>query len=167
MLRRHWRTGPAEIADLRQDVYERVLSGAAKALPLNVPAYVFAVARNHLINKARRRSIVSFDLFADLDSLSWEAEELTPERYALSRDELRRLLAGMEQLPPRCREIVRLRKVEDLSTREIAGHLGIGIDAVEQQIGLGMRALADFMLGGSGKIKRAARRGRPGKRGEA
>jgi len=60
----------------------------------------------------------------------------------------------MDALPPRCREVVRLRKVEGLTTRETADRLGVGIDTIEQQLTLGMRALVDFMLGGSGKVRR-------------
>jgi RNA polymerase sigma-70 factor (ECF subfamily) len=46
--------------------------------------------------------------------------------------------------------------VEGLSIRETAERLGIGIDTVEQQTVHGMRALVDFMLGGTGKIRRGA-----------
>lgn len=60
----------------------------------------------------------------------------------------------MDALPPRCREVVRLRKVEGLTTQETADRLGIGIDTVERQLTMGMRALVDFMLGGTGKIRR-------------
>jgi RNA polymerase sigma-70 factor (ECF subfamily) len=73
----------------------------------------------------------------------------------------------MEILSPRVREIVHLRKVEGLNTQETADRLGIGVDAVKQQLKLGMQALADFMLGGSGKIVRPQikrRRNRSGDR---
>jgi DNA-directed RNA polymerase specialized sigma24 family protein len=52
--------------------------------------------------------------------------------------------------------VVQLRKVEGLSCREVAERLGVGIDTVEQQTVRGMRALADFMLGGLGKVRRPA-----------
>ena len=71
-----------------------------------------------------------------------------------ARDELRRAQAGLDLLPPRCREVVRLRKVEGLSTRETAERLGVGIDTVEKQLTLGIRAMTDFVLGGTGKIHR-------------
>ena len=47
-----------------------------------------------------------------------------------------------------------LRKIEGLSTKEVAARLNIGVDAVEQQMVHGMRALVDFMMGGPGKIRR-------------
>lgn len=140
--------------DLRQEVYELTLNGARNGLPQRVDRYVYAVARNLLINRAKRAKIVSFDLVADLEDLNQGFDMFAAERHMQARDELRRAEAGMAALPPRCREVVRLRKVEGLSTREAAERLGVGIDTIEQQLTMGMRALVDFMLGGSGKIRR-------------
>jgi RNA polymerase sigma factor (sigma-70 family) len=152
-IRRNWRDG-GEVVDLRQEIYERALSGAREELPGRTRAYLYTVARNHLINRARRAQIVSFDLVADLGSLDLDADLGATERHLGARDELRRAQAGLEQLPARCREVVRLRKIEGLTTREAAERLGVGIDTVEKQMVLGMRALTDFMLGGSGKVQR-------------
>lgn len=146
-IRRNWRV-EAEVVDLLQDVYERVLSGAARGLTGHVSGYVYEVARNHLISRARREQVVSFDLVADLDDIMPAADELTPERIATARQELRRVEAGIEALPPRCRQIVEMRKIDGLSSKEVSAELGIGVDAVNQQTSKGMRALADFIFGG-------------------
>jgi len=152
-IRRNWRDS-ADIADMRQDIYEKVLTGARNVLPDHTPSYLFTVARHHLINCAKRARIVSFSLVANLEESVEHVELMTPERLVLARNELRRVYAGLENLPPRCREVLRLRKLEGLSTREAAERLGVGIDTIEKQMTLGTRALTDFMLGGSGKIKR-------------
>ena len=152
-IRRNWRDA-ADVVDLRQDIYERVLLGARHGLPAQAGQFVYTVARNHLINRAKRARIVSFDVVADLDAISGN-DVLDPERQLLAREELRRIQVGLEQLPPRCREVVLLRKIRGLSTRETANELGIGVDTVEKQVTLGMRALANFMLGGSAKVQRS------------
>jgi RNA polymerase sigma factor (sigma-70 family) len=152
-IRRNWRT-EADFMDLRQEVYERALGGARGGLPTHTAAYLFTVARNHLINRAKRARIVSFDLVADLEGLDLDIDLLATERHLSARDELRRAQAGLDNLPRRCREVVQLRKVEGLTTREVADRLGVGVDTVEKQMTLGMRALVDFMLGGSGRIDR-------------
>lgn len=156
-IRRNWRN-ESDIIDLRQEVYERVLEGASRSIPLQAKAFVFTVARNHLINCAKRAQIISFEVVADLESSTVAMDVMTPERHLTARDELRRVQAGLDRLPPRCREVVRLRKIEGLSTRETAERLGVGIDTVEQQTVHGMRALVDFMLGGTGKIQRGGAR---------
>ncbi|MDF0546729.1 sigma-70 family RNA polymerase sigma factor [Sphingobium sp. H39-3-25] len=143
--------------DIRQDVYERALIGASRALPLRAGPYLFTVARNVMINRARRAKVIRMELVTDIQDVAADADWLTPYRHAEARDELRRAQTGLDRLPPRCREVIRLRKVEGLTTQEVADRLRIGRDAVEQQTTLGMRALADFMLGGEGRIKRKER----------
>ena len=144
----------SEAGDLRQEIYERVLKGAQRGLPEHCAAYLFAVARNHLINHAKRGRIISIELVADLELLPQDVDVFDSERHLTARDELRRALQGLERLPPRCREVVRLRKVEGYTTREVAEKMGIGIDTVEKQMTNGMRALTDFMLGGDGRVVR-------------
>ncbi|SEM97069.1 RNA polymerase sigma-70 factor, ECF subfamily [Sphingomonas gellani] len=144
----------AEIADIRQDVYARLIAGGMAARAQSARAYLFTVARNVLIDRARRAKIVSFEQVADIES-SWQPDTDAFERALTARDELRRAMEGLEQLPPRCREVVRLRKVEGLDIRETAARLGVGRHTVERQLTLGLRAMANYMLGGKGRIVRA------------
>lgn len=159
-IERNWRV-QEDVIELRQDVYERTLTGAREILPTNAGAFVFTVARNHLINCAMRARIVSFDLVADLENVAKTEDRFATDRMLDARDQLRRAQLGLDALPPRCREVVRLRKIEGLSTREAADRLGVGIDTIERQLTMGMRALVDFMLGGSGKIRRMNHARRP------
>jgi RNA polymerase sigma factor (sigma-70 family) len=162
-LRRNWRN-PSEVPDLRQEIYVRLLAGARKGLPLQAKAYLFTTARNHLIDAAKRARIISFELVVDLGALPEAMETITPERNVSAREELRRLQEGLDNLPPRCREAVVLRRIEGLSQRETAQRMGVKEDIIERHTLQGMRALIDFMLGGSGKI---ARRKRASSREEA
>jgi RNA polymerase sigma factor (sigma-70 family) len=152
-IRRHCRKA-ADVADIRQDVYVRIYAAAREQLPRRAGPFMFTTARNHLINCAKRAQIVSIEYVADLEASSFAVDTVTPDRTLLAQDEFRRVRAGLDRLPPRCREVVLLRKIEGLSTREAAMRLHVGIDTVEQQMVHGMRALVDFMLGGSGRIRR-------------
>lgn len=150
-IRRNTRVAD-DVVDLRHDVYELSIKGARKGLPASTRAYLFTIARNHLINQAKRARIVSFDLVADLETVDTEIDMFEAERHLDARDALRQVQAGLDNLSPRVREIVRLRKIEGLNVQETAERLGIGKDAVNHQVMLGMKALADFMAGGSGKV---------------
>jgi RNA polymerase sigma-70 factor (ECF subfamily) len=156
-IRRNWRVAD-DVTDLRQDIYERALGGARAGIPAHTRAYLFTVARNHLINQAKRGQVVSIELAGDNAVLESEFDRFGTERHLNAREDLRRTQQGLDRLPPRCREVVWLRKVEGLSTRETAERLGVTTDTVEKQITQGMRALVDFMLGGDGKIRRPALR---------
>lgn len=141
-----------EAADLRQETYERALAGAHGQPPNATRAFVFTIARNVLIDRARRAKIVSFERIAEIEP--WDGDRDSADRALTARDELRRAMAGLDQLPPRCREVVRLRKVEGLNIRETAARLGVGHHTVERQLTLGLRAIASYMLGGEARIVR-------------
>lgn len=141
--------------DLRQDVYEAVLNGARTGLPRNTSAYVFAIARNLVINRARRQRVVAIDLVADMAQFDGAQVDLAAtERHLDARAALRLAQKGFDRLPPRCREVVRLRKVEGLSTKEAAARMGVSVDTIERQLVMGVRAMADVMLGGAGRLQR-------------
>ena len=92
-IRRNWRVA-GDVADLRQEIYEPCLIGARHELPRDTRAFVHTVARNHLINRARRARIVSFDQVADLENMATQADALATERHLDARDQLRRAQPG-------------------------------------------------------------------------
>jgi RNA polymerase sigma-70 factor (ECF subfamily) len=156
-LRRHWRQrGEAE--DLRQEIFMKVYEAAAAELPLHPRAFLFATARNHLADRARRERIVSFDLMADLDALGLSDDLPTPERDVVARDELRRMQSAVERLPPRLREVVKLRRIEDLSAREAAERMNVTVTTVNEQHARAIRLLADGWNGGARTTRAGDRR---------
>lgn len=153
----HW-PDRQDLADIRQDVYEKILTKAAEAQPANVKAYLFTIARNTITDRWRaRRPDFTEAALGDMDERDLALDLLTPERFFAARQELRRFEAGMENLPKRCREVIRLRKVDGLSAKEVANQMGLGIDSVHHQTMFGMRALVDYLLGGDGKVTRPTR----------
>ncbi|WP_230482049.1 RNA polymerase sigma factor [Sphingomonas sp. Leaf21] len=154
-LRRNWRTAE-QVMDIRQDIYEAALNGGRQDLPANTAGFVFTIARNILINRSKLERIVQFEQFADLESLDQGVDLSATDRHLDARDALRRAQDGIDRLPPRCREVVRLRKIEGLTAREAAARMGVGVDTIERQLVLGIRAMADTMLGGTGRIRRGA-----------
>jgi RNA polymerase sigma factor (sigma-70 family) len=152
-VRRNWRVAD-DVFELRQDIYEHALIGARRELPANTRSYLYTLARNHIINQVKRARIVSFDIIADIDGENLDFDPFETERALTARDELRHAKAGIDKLPPRCREVMRLRKLDGLSTQEAAEALGVSTETVRQQLKYGMKALIDHMIGGSGKIVR-------------
>lgn len=155
-IRRNWRD-EAEVIDLRHDVYELAIVGARRAIPTATRAYLFVIARNHLINRAKRARLVSFELVADLGSIEADIGSFDQERHLAAREALRCVEEGLATLTPRVRQIVQLRKIYGFNTRETADHLGIGLDAVRKQTSIGMRALTSYFLGAGNETEEVAR----------
>lgn len=145
-LRRNWRE-LSEIADLRQEVYARALEAAKRSRPLQVKPFVFAIARNLIIDRVRRARIVSIDATADLEALNVSLDEAPVDQQVSARQELRRLQGALDRLSPRCRDVFVLRKIEGLTQRETAHRLGLSEDVVEKQVAYGLRILANLVLG--------------------
>ncbi|HEV2561800.1 MAG TPA: RNA polymerase sigma factor [Rhizomicrobium sp.] len=143
-LHHNWRN-KSDIADLRQDIYVRIFETARREIPARPRHFVFTVARNLLIDRVRREHIIPFDAVADVDALGFAMETPAPDRAVIARDELRRLRAALDRLPPRPREAVVLRRIEGLTGRQIAIHMGISEAAVSKLIDNGIRALADIL----------------------
>jgi RNA polymerase sigma-70 factor (ECF subfamily) len=144
-LRHNWRD-KSDIEDMRQEIYIRVCEAAERELPKSAKSFVFATARNLLIDMARRESVVPIEAVADLESLGIELDAPTPDRSAIAKDELRKLQGALDKLPPRHREAVVLGRIEGLSGREIASRMGIAETTASQHLKLGMHALTDLYL---------------------
>jgi len=145
-LRRSWRNR-SDVDDLCQEVYVRVYEAAQKEIPDPVRPFVFAVARNLIINRVRREQIVPIESLGDLDALNIAADEPGPDCNAMAREELRRLQSALDNLPPRCRQAVVMGRIEGLTGREIAVRMGISEKTVSEHLSLGMCALADALYG--------------------
>lgn len=147
-LGRLWRQ-PQEIADLRQDIYIRIYEAARKTRPITPKSYLFSTARHLMADRIRRGRIVSIEAVGDTDLSNVLIDELSPERKVSAWQELNRVARILNRLPPKCREVVWLRKVDDLTIEEIACRLGISVRTVEGQIRKGMRRVTESVLGKS------------------
>ncbi|MEN5061942.1 RNA polymerase sigma factor [Luteimonas sp. TWI1416] len=147
-LARKW-VHPNEVQDIRHDIYIRVLLAAERQRPHSPKAFLFDVARKLLVDRVRRERIVAFDLLADVDSLNVLIDELSPERRAAGREQMHRLSTLFRRLPPRCRQVVWMRRIEDLPQKEIARRLGIAEATVEKHLMRGIALLAEALYGKS------------------
>ncbi len=145
-LQRNWRNR-SDLEDFRQEVYENVLEAAEVERPEHAKPFLFATARNLLINRLQRENIVPIEVMADLDALGVAADEPGPERGALARDALRRLQTALDSLAPRSRQALLLKRVEGLTTREIADRMNISEQSVANHIARAVRALAEDVYG--------------------
>lgn len=138
-LRRH-RTRPEDVDEVIQEAYCRLAMLDAIDHIDRPDAYFFSLCRNLLLRRLKREHIVPIATIAEIESVSPDGRP-SPEREVAGRVDCARLLTLMNRLPERCRTIVRLRKVEGWSQREIAQHFATTEKAVEKQVWLGVKAI--------------------------
>lgn len=136
-----------DVHDLRQEIYMRVYEAAKTRRPHAPKSFLFTTARHLMSDRVRRSRVVSMEAIGDLDSLNVSVEEVSPERRLQARQELMQLARAFSALPPRCREVVWLRRVDELSQKEVANRLNITEKTVESHIVKGTRLLADIFFG--------------------
>ena len=145
-LRYNWRN-QADIGDFLQEIYLKVFEAAQKKRPDVTRPFVFATARNLLINHIHRSKIVPIEAVNDLESLPVATDEPASDQALIARDELRRVQGALEKLSPRSRQAILMKQVDGLSRREIAERMQISENTVKWYLSDGLRALANALYG--------------------
>jgi len=157
-----------DVDDLVAECMTRAYASGDIQRPQSGKAFLFEIARNLLIDEARREKIVSLEFVAELDML--QADSSTEEALQ-ARDELRHLQAILDTLPPQCRRAFILRRVHGNSVKEIAEEMGLSVFTVDKHLTRAavkiMQAIGQFEGYGFGwslhkRAKNAGDRGRSG-----
>jgi RNA polymerase sigma-70 factor (ECF subfamily) len=159
-LARSWRQRD-EVHDLRQEIYARVYQAAAARRPNLPKSFLFATARHLMTDRLRRNRVVSIEAMGDLHDSNVLTDERSPDRWLDARQMLKRLAEALDLLPDRCRQVIWLRRVEDLPQKQIAARLGISEKTVEKQIAKGTRLIAQYFYGGAAEELPRRRRSAP------
>jgi len=134
-----------DVDDLVQETYARLLRARDGGSATLTRAYLFVVARNVALDLIRRSQVVTVESLGDLAQLS-VVEERPDAAETLSHEQELQLLAdAMRALPPRCREILTLRRIEGRSHREIAEKLGIAEGTVNAQLAIGLMRCREYL----------------------
>lgn len=121
-------------SEVAQEAYVRMLR-YAQSTPLTHPrAYLFQVAANLARTRLRRehhntRSLQEASLLEEI-----ECPGENTERAAIAKQGLERLSQAVANLPPRCREVFLMNRMDGLSYQQIAERLGISLNMVEKHI---------------------------------
>ena len=106
---------------------------------------LFTIARHLALDELRRRKIAPFEPLAETAGLSVLDDIDTAADQVALNQELELLTQAIQSLPPRCRQVLTLRKLRGLSQKEIAAQLGISEHTVEAQVANGVRGCAKFL----------------------
>lgn len=121
-------------AEVAQEAWLRLIRYTPRHDVDNPKAYLFRVAanaaRDHIAREHKRNSLLD-------NKVSPEAAPCAaPDEMAavLARERLRILAEAVDELPPRCREVFLMSRLDGLANGEIAAQLGISRNMVEKHI---------------------------------
>jgi RNA polymerase sigma-70 factor (ECF subfamily) len=134
-----------DIDDLVQDTYARLIRAYGSGQVSQPKAYLFATARNAALDFFRRERIVSIESLAEIQELPVLEERPDAAEKTCHDQELAILSEAIGALPPRCREILTLRRLRGLSHREIAAALGISEHTVNAQLAIGLLRCRQYL----------------------
>lgn len=133
------RVGREDASDLLQETFVRVLRHGRLENVADPPAFLQRIAANLTRDFARRRKTEAKYLrFALLLGERPSGDAPADERVDYERKS-RLLMAAIEDLPPRCREVFELCAFEDAPLSEIARRLGISDRMARQHMSIAMR----------------------------
>ncbi len=135
-----------DAADVAHDAYLRVRGKLEDHTATNPSALLYTTARNLALNQIKRRQVSPI---AGSTGLADTAPAATPGvvQTVIARQEWSQLEAAIAALPPGCRAVLLLRKIELLSHQEIAHRLGIAVSTVEKQHARALRLLRAALQG--------------------
>jgi RNA polymerase sigma-70 factor (ECF subfamily) len=138
---RRWGVPADLIEDVVHDAYLRLLNAKCIADVRNSKSYFSISARSVVVSQARRlRCVIEEphdpDHFSSLPSV-----EPTGEQAFDARRKLAEVQKVYESLDARTRNVVFLRRIERLTSRETAARLAISASAVEKHLGSAMKRL--------------------------
>ncbi len=139
-------TGNRETArDMVQETYADILAGEKWRTVQNPRAYAMRALRNYALTFLQRARVVPIELIANMETLPHV--DLSPDAHDVLSAKQKRdlLLKAIEALPPKCRQVVKLRRLREMSQRDIAKHLGIAESSVEKHLARGMQLIADYL----------------------
>jgi RNA polymerase sigma-70 factor (ECF subfamily) len=131
-----------DIEDIAQESIARLLRYRDQEPPEAWTALLYRIAINIVRDRARRerRAPLGDSSVAGLEAIAADA---SPEQRAIDLEALSRARDAILGLPPRCRAVYLMHRVEGLSYGEIARRCGISTKAVEKHMSHALRALRD------------------------
>ncbi|MBB3870940.1 MAG: sigma-70 family RNA polymerase sigma factor [Brevundimonas sp.] len=137
-----------EVDDVIQETYSLVAARERFDDIRHPKAYLFQTARSLVVRHVRRARIVSFQALEEMEDDFLPDDRPSPEQACTERDTLRHLAQVIATLPPQARRALILRRVHDLSQREIARRMGLSENTVEKHIARAIRLLVAWRTGG-------------------
>ncbi|GAA5525496.1 hypothetical protein Maes01_02066 [Microbulbifer aestuariivivens] len=141
---------PAQAEEVLQEAYLKLFLALEEDRRLEPRPFLFRVARNLAISVLRHQKVVEQHGMAAQHHPQPAIQEDAVENRVSRDEEQRALLAAINALPPKCRQVFVMRKIDGHSHEEIARILDISPKTVENHLAKGMRLCREHLVASTG-----------------
>lgn len=137
-----------EAQDIVQEVFLKIWV-KRKSLPLvdKFDAYVFVIARNHIISSFRKKLAQSTK---QLNELELEECSVNPHNRLTAKELGKIVQQGIDLLPPQQKTAFLLSREEEMSYDAIAESMGLSRETVKKHIGRALNSLRTYVRNHTG-----------------
>ncbi|MGD9842885.1 MAG: RNA polymerase sigma factor [Steroidobacteraceae bacterium] len=142
-----------DIEDAVQETYLNALAAQANTEVQSPRAFLFRVARNIALNRKKRQRKKFEEAVGDVDELIAVDNGPTLFDTLDGQEKLRAFCDALDALPPQCRRVFIMQRMEGLSYQEIAERLGISTRTIEKHIQKALQRCAEHLVSNGFYIK--------------
>lgn len=144
-------TGNAEdAADITQEVLLKLWHNMDKISSASMKCWLLKVTRNLCIDYSRRKKELAFSLITNQSDdgefeLSCVDDGMNPEQDVINMDLKDQILNAIQKLPPKIKNVIIMREINDLKYEDIASSMDIPINSVKAYLHRGRKLLFNYL----------------------
>jgi RNA polymerase sigma-70 factor (ECF subfamily) len=123
-----------DAADVAQETYIRMMQYEGSRVVQSPSSLLFRIAINVARDLGRSEQVRRVRDQCQFDELELDSGRPGPEREVAAAQDLDVLYAAIDGLPPKCRQVFLLSRMNEMTYPEIARHCGISVKMVEKHI---------------------------------
>ncbi|WP_448250035.1 RNA polymerase sigma factor [Thalassotalea agariperforans] len=134
---------PQDVDDVCQETFLRTYKSSLEKEVQSPKSFMFRVAKNLIFSNFRRASTQLNEYVEDINIVDSTIDLDNLENNVLAQEKLGVMCEAIAALPNKCRQVVIMRKVYGLSTKDIAARMNISPSTASNYITRGMCAYND------------------------
>ena len=136
-----------DVDDLAQETFLRAFAAEAERDVLSPRAFLYRIAKNLALNERERLSHRTTSFIEDYPdpSVIGASDQVSGEDVVEGRQKMAIFAEAISALPPQCRRVFLLRKVQGLSQKDVAQRLGLSVSTVEKHLATGLVKCSEYL----------------------
>ena len=125
----------------------RAFAAEAERDVLSPRAFLYRIAKNLALNERERLAHRTTSFIEDYPdpSVIGASDQVSGEDVVEGRQKMAIFAEAISALPPQCRRVFLLRKVQGLSQKDVAQRLGLSVSTVEKHLATGLLKCSEYL----------------------